>query len=196
MTIHTNPMDEATERTPPWWRPGRLLRMPTGVREEILAVVPSERPRYTAMGGIVLGTAMMATLSMAVALLAVLGAFHPVIVPVVLVWGAFILGVDCYLMATVTTVRKAIPRILSAVIFGVIIAEGLLLGLFHTAIEERVAAGRAEDWAPAGASCSGATPCPVRLRRVWPQRIRGARCCAWTCPSSTSPTRSRRSSTG
>jgi hypothetical protein len=134
-----------TGQTPSWWWPGSLLRRPTGVHEGILAALPTDRARYTAMGGVVLATAGLAMLSMGITLFSVVGKFEWVIVPAVLVWGLFILGVDSYLMATVTTVWKVIPRIVLAVALGLMIAEGLLLGLFRTAIEERVHSDRAAE---------------------------------------------------
>src|SRR3954454_15578297 len=85
--------------TPSWWWPGRLLRRPTGVHEGILATVPTDRARYTAMGGVVLATAGLAMQSMGVCLFSVFGKFEWVIVPAVLVWGLFILCLDSYLMA-------------------------------------------------------------------------------------------------
>jgi len=40
--------------------PGRLLRVLAGVDETVLDHAPSERPRYTALGGVVLSTATVA----------------------------------------------------------------------------------------------------------------------------------------
>jgi len=134
-----------TGQPPRWWQLGPKLRALAGAQHDILAPLPSERPRYTAMGSVVLGTALMAMLSMGIALFSVFGKFQLMILPIVLVWGWFILGLDRYLMAIATTPLKAIPRIILAMAFGVIIAEGLLLGLFHTAIEERVAADRTAE---------------------------------------------------
>jgi hypothetical protein len=129
--------------------PGRTLRALTGVDEEILSAVPNERARYTAMGGIVLGTATMAMFSMTVALFCVFGEASPLAFTFVPVWGMFILFLDRWLMATTQAkhgwerFRKLFPRFLLAVVFGVIIAEPLLLGVFHTAIEQRIREDRA-----------------------------------------------------
>jgi hypothetical protein len=90
------------------------------------------------MGIVVLATAMLAMLSMGISVFSVFGRYERVIIPIVVVWGCFILGLDCYLMNTVTTLWKVLPRVLLAIGFGVMIAEGLLLGLFRTAIEERI----------------------------------------------------------
>lgn len=129
--------------------PGQALRTLTGVDEATLATVSSERARYTAMGGVVLGTATMAMLSMGVALFCIFGEFNPVILAVVPIWGLFILFLDRWLMSSTVGRRpgarflKLLPRFLLAIVFGVIIAEPLLLGIFHTAIEERIRDDRA-----------------------------------------------------
>ncbi|MFC4145116.1 DUF4407 domain-containing protein [Micromonospora mangrovi] len=129
---------------------GRALRMLTGVEEALLDTVPSERARYTAMGGVVLGTALMAMFSMTVALYCVFDGFQPAILLFVPVWGAFILFLDRWLMSSIAgprlgeRFRKLLPRLMLAVVFGVIIAEPLLLGVFHTAIKERIKHDRSD----------------------------------------------------
>jgi hypothetical protein len=130
--------------------PGRALRALTGVDEDILRSVSNERARYTAMGGVVLGTATMAMFSMTVALFCVFGEASLLAFTFVPVWGMFILFLDRWLMATTQArhglerFRKLFPRFLLAVVFGVIIAEPLLLGVFHTAIEQRIRDDRAQ----------------------------------------------------
>lgn len=120
------------------------LRALTGVDESLLDSVPTERPRYTAMGGVVLGTALMAMFSLTVALLCVFDGFNASIVLFVPVWGAFVLSLDRWLMSTaaearpIARLRKLAPRLLLSIVFGVVIAEPLLLGVFHTAVERQV----------------------------------------------------------
>src|SRR2546430_5809407 len=140
---------ESTRQAAAPGRAGRLLRLLTGVDEEVIAAVPSERARYTAMGGVVLGTATMAMFSMSVALYSVFGEVNPIAFGFVPVWGLFILFLDRWLMASTSTraagerFRKLFPRFLLATVFGVIIAEPLLLGIFHTAIDQRIRDDRA-----------------------------------------------------
>jgi hypothetical protein len=123
--------------------PGVWLRALTGVDEALLDTIPTERPRYTAMGGVVLGTALMAMFSLTVALLSVFDGFHVSIPFFVVVWGAFILCLDRWLMASSAAprvgarIRKLAPRLLLSIIFGVVIAEPLLLGVFHTAVQRQ-----------------------------------------------------------
>lgn len=130
---------------------GRALRALTGVNETILARAEAEAPRYSAMGGVVLGTAIMAAVSMTVALVAVFGRFHWYIVVAVVVWGGFILSLDRWLMSTTTmsdagsAARKLVPRLLLSIALGVVVAEPILLGIYHTAIEERAAKDRTDE---------------------------------------------------
>lgn len=120
------------------------LRTLTGVDERLLDTVPTERPRYTAMGGVVLGTALMAMFSLAVALLAVFDGFHVSILFFVPFWGLFVLSLDRWLMANSAApragarIRKLLPRLGLSIIFGIVIAEPLLLGVFHTAVDRQV----------------------------------------------------------
>ncbi|GAA2540749.1 DUF4407 domain-containing protein [Winogradskya consettensis] len=123
---------------------GRALRVLTGADEDVLDTVPGERARFTAMGGVVLGTALIAMFSMTVALMCVFDGFHPSILLFVPVWGAFILSLDRWLMSSSSSphagvrARKLVPRLVLSIIFGVVIAEPLLLGVFQSAIEQRV----------------------------------------------------------
>ncbi|GAA4443786.1 DUF4407 domain-containing protein [Phytohabitans houttuyneae] len=136
---------------PARWGLGRVLRLATGVREDVLAHVPSERARYTSMGGVVVGTAVMAMLSMAAALYFVFDGFQPFIVFAVPIWGLFILSIDRWLMSSTSVgqvgraARKILPRVLLSIALGVIVAEPLLLGIYNTAITEKVAKDRQQE---------------------------------------------------
>ena len=110
--------------------------------------MPSERARYTSMGGVVVGTAIMAMLSMAAALYWLFDGFQPFIVIAVPVWGMFVLSLDRWLMSSTSvsqssrTIQKVLPRVLLSIALGVVLAEPLLLGVYHTAISERTARDR------------------------------------------------------
>jgi hypothetical protein len=156
MTSDYTPDDQAdslgTARPEPArWGLGRVLRLATGVREDALAMVPSEYARYTSMGGVVAGTAVMAMLSMAAALYWVFGGFQPFILVAVPVWGLFILSLDRWLMSSTSVghtgqaARKLLPRLLLSIALGVVLAEPLLLGVYNTAINERVSKDRQEE---------------------------------------------------
>jgi hypothetical protein len=134
----------------PQW-PARGLRVLAGVDETILDHAASERPRYTALGGVVLSTATVATFSMAMAAHQILGHVSRLTILPVLGWGLIILNLDRWLVSTLTSTslaRKALtaaPRILLAAVFGVIIAEPLVLRIFETAVERQVEDGRQQE---------------------------------------------------
>lgn len=131
---------------------GAIPRRLAGVQESVLAQVPGERARYTSMGGVMLCTATVATISMAVAMHAVFGSLASLAaIAFTLIWGLFILSLDRWLISTIVTEEgwarfaKFLPRIILAVVFGVVIAEPLLLGVFNSAIETRVRHDRQQE---------------------------------------------------
>ena len=85
--------------------PGRWLRSLIGVDEGLLDRVWEERARYTCLGAIVLGTAAMAALSMLDALDQIFGPIWPALILIALFWGAFICGIDRWLIASTHGVR-------------------------------------------------------------------------------------------
>jgi Domain of unknown function (DUF4407) len=122
---------------------GRATRLLTGVDEPLLSHVREERPRYTGLGAIVLGTAVMAALSLFDALHQVFNVFWVSLVPIALFWGAFVCMIDRWLISSTHGVRAGrfrvfLPRIVLALLFGLIIAGPLLLTLFQSAIVQTV----------------------------------------------------------
>lgn len=127
------------EAAPPPRRTGRWLRSLIGVDEGLLDRVWEERARYTCLGAIVLGTATMAALSMLDALDQVFGPIWPALILIALFWGAFICGIDRWLIASTHGVRGGrwrifAPRILLAFLFGMIIATPLVLTVFGSEV--------------------------------------------------------------
>ncbi|MBG0826823.1 DUF4407 domain-containing protein [Planomonospora sp. ID67723] len=122
---------------------GRRLRVLAGVDEDILAQVPLERTRYVGLGGVVLGTAVVAGASMWFALSQVLGGAHIAMLVPTVIWALIVLNLDRWLVSTVTGMwqRRLLmlfPRLLVAVVLGFIIAEPLVLRVFETAIVQHV----------------------------------------------------------
>lgn len=130
---------------------GRRLRVLTGVDEKLLAEVPHDRTRYTALGGVVLGTAAIATFSMFMALTETLGQASVLLTVPVLLWGLFVLNLDRLLVTSATGTRWGrrlallLPRLVLAGFFGVIVAEPLVLRVFQTAIEQHVEQQRLDE---------------------------------------------------
>ena len=132
-------MEGFPEAAPPSHGAGRWLRSLIGVDEGLLDRVWEERARYTGLGAIVLGTATMAALSMLDALDQIFGPIWPVLLLVALFWGVFICGIDRWLIASTHGVRSGrwrifAPRILLALLFGVIIATPLVLTVFGSEV--------------------------------------------------------------
>jgi hypothetical protein len=127
------------QAAPPSHGPGKWLRGLIGVDEPLLDRVWEERARYTCLGAIVLGTATMAALSMLDALDQIFGPAWPLLVLVALFWGAFICGLDRWLIASThgargRLLRVFVPRIFLALLFGVIIATPLVLSAFGSEV--------------------------------------------------------------
>ncbi|GAA3133231.1 DUF4407 domain-containing protein [Planomonospora alba] len=145
-----------SRRTPPATPPaarrldlGRRLRVLAGVDEGILDQVPLERTRYVGLGGVILGTAVVAGISMWFALSQVLGGAHIAMLVPTVIWALIVLNLDRWLVSTVTGMWQRrllmlIPRLLVAVVLGFIIAEPLVLRVFETAIVQHVVDERQE----------------------------------------------------
>jgi hypothetical protein len=134
-------------------RLGPQLRWLAGTRAEVLDRIPGDKARYTALGALLVGTAVIATVSMWLALGQVSDAGWlfsiPLVVPA-LVWGGFILLVDRALITGVTTSRwrrssTLAVRLVMAGALGVVIAEPLVLQVFGAAIEARINTQRATE---------------------------------------------------
>lgn len=130
---------------------GRRLRVLAGVKEDLLAWTPHETARYTALGGIVLSTAAVATVSMLFALQEVLGHFSVWTLFVVLGWGLVVLNLDRWLVSSAsgsqwhTRMAVFVPRLILAALFGLIIAEPIVLRVFQTAVEQHIQDGRTQQ---------------------------------------------------
>jgi hypothetical protein len=160
--------------TTPEFDLGRRLRAVAGVDESLLARVPQERARYTALGGVVIGTSVIATFSMFFAISEAIGHASVFVLVPALIWGLFIFNFDRWLVSSSlghTFGRRlgtVLMRVLMAFLFGVIIAEPLVLRVFQTAIVKNVQDQRSTDLAalqsklvrcnPESAVPGGATP--------------------------------------
>lgn len=123
---------------------GRLLRAIVGVDEDLMDAVPEERPRYTRQGALLVATAIMAAVSMGYALFDVFAAHWLVIVGIAVLWGGLIGVLDSWLVISANGVigrgrkRLLLPRLLIALVFGMVIAEPLTIRVFEGAIVERI----------------------------------------------------------
>ncbi|MEU9122461.1 DUF4407 domain-containing protein [Streptomyces sp. NPDC048506] len=129
--------------------PARRLRALTGVDENLLAWVWYERSKYTALGGVVLGTSVIAAFSMwNFANEAIGGTSVLALLPAV-IWMLFVLNLDRWLIAPQPNAKRRVTplltRLVVAVLLGTVIAEPLVLRVFQTAVEERIRGERQGD---------------------------------------------------
>ncbi|GAA3803431.1 DUF4407 domain-containing protein [Streptomyces coacervatus] len=127
------------------------LRRLIGVREDVLDYVPEERPRYTRYGVVVLNTALLAGLSMAVAL-ATYRSGMPLaaLITVAVVWSGVILSLDSWLVSTTHGIpagrllRTVLPRLVISLLLSISIAEPLLFQFFDKEIRQQIAVSNDE----------------------------------------------------
>jgi hypothetical protein len=146
---------------------GRRLRVLAGVDEALIAKIPDERARYTSLGGVVLGTATIAALSMFLAVSQLRGGVGPLALVTALIWGTFVCNLDRWLVSSSggsrwgRRISVLLPRLIVAVAFGIVIAEPLVLGIFGTAIEQHIKDGRADEIAKVETDLVRCNPVPT-----------------------------------
>ena len=123
----------------------------SGADPEILKRASTDRAKYVGIGGAVLTTAGLATISMFFAMTTAMGA--PVWAALLLsvVWFLVILNLDRWLVVSLQrgdrkwhTLLLAVPRVVMALLFGVIISTPLVLQVFDREIEVAVKELQAE----------------------------------------------------
>ncbi|MFH9859035.1 DUF4407 domain-containing protein [Streptomyces sp. NPDC017202] len=145
-TIGEETLDHTTDRL--GFDAARRLRTLTGVDEELLARVRYERSKYTALGGVVLGTSVIAAFSMWNFATEALGRVSLTALIPTVIWMLFVLNLDRWLVTPQPNTRRRIgpllTRLLIALMLGTVIAEPLVLRIFQTAIEQHVADERTD----------------------------------------------------
>jgi hypothetical protein len=132
-------------------RIGDGLALLGGARPDVLEAAPGARPRFVALGGVLLSTGGLAVVSMAYAVAMALGAWWPLALLVGLGWGAVVVNLDRMLlvgMAHDASLKRnavlAVPRMGLALILGAVIATPLTLQVFSSEIDIEVKAMQAE----------------------------------------------------
>lgn len=138
------PRRERAPRTP--GSRARALAILGGAEGEVLDRVPGETPRFVQMFFVLAGTALVSAISMLFALTTGVQAALWVAVPLALVWALIIFNLDRFLTSTMTSTKSvwrliglAIPRVIMAAIIGFVVAEPLVLQIFHNDIAREVA---------------------------------------------------------
>lgn len=143
------PRQPRAPRTPrPPRTPGsrlRTLAILGGADGEILDRVPTETSRFVQMFFVLAGTALVSAISMLFALTTGVQAAIWLAVPLAIVWAAIIFNLDRFLTTTMTSTKNiwrliglAIPRVIMAMIIGFVVAEPLVLQVFHNDIAREV----------------------------------------------------------
>src|SRR5215217_2609500 len=116
-----------------------------GARADVLAVAPGARPRFVAMGGVLLSTGGLAVLSAAFAVHMALGVWWPLALVAGLGWGFVVVNLDRMLvvgMAHDASLKRnlvlAVPRVGLALVLGVVIATPLTLQIFAKEIDTEI----------------------------------------------------------
>ncbi|WP_175984965.1 DUF4407 domain-containing protein [Microbacterium tenebrionis] len=140
---------KAKRENKPRTRGSRLRTMAIlgGADGEILDRVPGETPRFVQMFFVLAGTALVSAISMFFALTTGVQAAMWIAVPLAIVWAGIIFNLDRFLTSTMTSTRSigkliglALPRVAMAVLIGFLVAEPLVLQVFHNDINREVAA--------------------------------------------------------
>jgi hypothetical protein len=132
-------------------RLGDGLAVLGGARADVLEAAPGARPRFVALGGVLLSTGGLAVVSMAFAVAMALGVWWPLALLVGLGWGAVVVNLDRMLlvgMAHDASLKRnlvlAVPRVGLALILGAVIATPLTLQVFSSEIDTEVKAMQME----------------------------------------------------
>ncbi|MFJ6437614.1 DUF4407 domain-containing protein [Streptomyces sp. NPDC091416] len=155
----------------------RRLRALTGVDEELLARIRYERSKYTALGGVVLGTSVIAAFSMWNFATEALGRVSLLALVPTVIWMLFVLNLDRWLVTPQPNARRRVgplfTRLLIALMLGAVIAEPLVLRIFQTAIEEHVADERTDAVDRLRTNLVRCNPVPSTTQTVLPEGCGG-----------------------
>lgn len=120
---------------------GGLVVWLSGADPHVLAKVPRERRKFSGLGGVVLTTAIMATLSAIFALSSGVRAPLFLAIPLGLLWGLAIMNLDRWLVTAAVrrdrwyqNLAVALPRLFLALIIGAVISTPLVLWIFQREI--------------------------------------------------------------
>lgn len=123
----------------------RRLAILGGADGEVLDDVPVETPRFVQMFFVLAGTALVSALSMVFALITGVRISIWLAVPLAIVWALIIFNLDRFLTSTMRATRSvwrllglALPRVIMAALIGIVVAEPLVLQIFHNDIAREV----------------------------------------------------------
>lgn len=130
----------------------RLLIWLSGVRTDLLDEARGDRAKYEGVGAAIFFTATLAGVSMTFALNTALGVFLPLAILAGAAWSMGIMQLDRWLVVSIQRRDKpwqnlymAGPRLMLALLFGVVISTPLVLQIFRPEIEAKVVEIRQHD---------------------------------------------------
>jgi len=122
----------------------------SGARQEILDLCPTEQLKFQTLGWAILITCGMATISMWFALVNAMG-FSPLVsLPVAVLWGLIIMGIDRWLVTSMPLDGKrklliAAPRLALAILLGSLISTPIVLRIFESEINNQISVIKAQN---------------------------------------------------
>jgi hypothetical protein len=124
-------------------KPGQFLITLSGGRSDILELCPGERIKFQSLGWVILITSGMAVVSMWFALTSALGVHVYAAVPLALLWGLVIMGIDRWLVTSLPYdgTHKwliAVPRLALAILLGALISTPIVLRVFESEINNQI----------------------------------------------------------
>jgi len=123
----------------------RRLAILGGADGSVLDEVPTETPRFVQMFFVIAGTALISAISMYFALTTGVRIVAWGALPLAVVWALIIFNLDRFLTSTMRSTHSvgrliglAIPRVIMAAVIGIVVAEPLVLQIFHNDIAREV----------------------------------------------------------
>jgi hypothetical protein len=131
-------------------KPGQFLITLSGGRTDILEHCPGERIRFQSLGWVILITSGMAVVSMWFALTSALGVHAYAALPLALLWGLVIMGIDRWLVTSLPYDRTrkwfiAAPRLALAILLGSLISTPIVLRVFQSEINNQISVIKQEN---------------------------------------------------
>jgi hypothetical protein len=129
-----------------WAKRDWLVRL-GGARIDVINDVPAQKPKFAAIGAVMIGTSAVAAISAAFALIIALKLSPWIALPIGLGWGLLILNLDRMLILSMpyeigrskrATILLALPRVILALVIGIVVSTPITLQIFSPEIAAEV----------------------------------------------------------
>lgn len=136
------PLNNPSDHKMNWFQ--KFLLVCSGGNIHILRKTPSEWNKFAGIGGIVLFTAIFATLSAGYAMFTVFDGIY-ISVSFAILWGLMIFNLDRYIVSSIkktgtwwNQILMSIPRLILAAFLGIIISKPLELKIFEKEVNKQL----------------------------------------------------------